>query len=232
MSRKTNATEPPQAQGKDGGARRPSAGQSPRGTQVPVSASEFQRSGDLADLEQTGHTSTNNGHTPSNNANVAESIVERDFGPDHSSDTPPTRFSPSSHDPTSYSKPIPSNIRRADLKLSALESLTRRASASLGGSSPEEPLNGASPVDPDLASLAFEANSPHELKTTATTTPPTPKSVSSAGDRARDVDEFGFPRISPPRGYFDGDNEEAETPPETTGEGSSQSGSIGETPSS
>ncbi|GAA6016182.1 hypothetical protein JCM11491_003761 [Sporobolomyces phaffii] len=57
--------------------------------------------------------------------------------------------------------------------------------------------------------------SPSHSSTKATTTPPTPGSVTSVGTAgsgraadARTLDEFGFPRISPPTGYFDGDNEE------------------------
>ncbi|GAA5881215.1 hypothetical protein JCM16303_004845 [Sporobolomyces ruberrimus] len=56
--------------------------------------------------------------------------------------------------------------------------------------------------------------SPTQSCTKATTTPPTPTSTQSreggteAGENdGRRLDEFGLPRISPPTGYFDGDNE-------------------------
>jgi len=54
--------------------------------------------------------------------------------------------------------------------------------------------------------------SPLQGSTKATTTPPTPGSTrsdatgSTRGSRTT-LDEFGLPRVSPPRGYFDGDNE-------------------------
>ncbi|GAA5864239.1 hypothetical protein JCM5353_001779 [Sporobolomyces roseus] len=68
---------------------------------------------------------------------------------------------------------------------------------------------------------------PREKPTT--TTPPTPKSSGSreagaGGGNGGNLDEFGLPRIAPPTGYFDGDNEFG-----TEIEGLVTSGQAGET---
>ena len=57
--------------------------------------------------------------------------------------------------------------------------------------------------------------SPPREKATSTTTPPTPKGSGTGAEAGGggnvggggNLDEFGLPRIAPPTGYFDGDNE-------------------------
>ncbi|GAA5902820.1 uncharacterized protein JCM6883_007253 [Sporobolomyces salmoneus] len=85
---------------------------------------------------------------------------------------------------------------------------------------PPIPRNDQSPPRPSHAvaakrQLKLPPNtpaSPSQSSSKVTTTPPTPASSSSVGTGSSGkLDEFGLPRISPPQGYFDGDNEESPT---------------------
>ncbi|GAA5988732.1 hypothetical protein JCM5350_002001 [Sporobolomyces pararoseus] len=89
---------------------------------------------------------------------------------------------------------------------------------------PNEPPSSSSPTS---LKLSLPPASPSQVSAKVTTTPPTPGSTTSmaTASTGTTLDEFGLPRISPPRGYFDGDNEDG------TGGAGSEGALGGVTPS-
>ncbi|GAA5968164.1 hypothetical protein JCM3765_003689 [Sporobolomyces pararoseus] len=120
--------------------------------------------------------------------------------------SPPRRTSASSSDRQTSELVVSQDFGEAEQATTTAEALNVQPErVELAPPESNEPSSS-----PTSLKLPLPPASPSQGSVKATTTPPTPGSTSSVAtaSTARTLDEFGLPRISPPRGYFDGDNED------------------------